>query len=513
MPQPPSTCAEDCAHTVAGYPGVYIEESPSGVRTISGVGTSITALVGWAAQGPTNRAQRVLSFQDFVRHFGGLDRRSLLGYAVQHFFANGGRDAYVIRLAADDAVTAKVTVDAKLVVTAGSPGAWANDYRIETQQDTSDATRFCLFVVHQPSGQPAVAVERFEGLSMQETDRRFVKSVVNAESTCVHVELIGTPTTPPADTAGAGFTTAGVDGTPLNPNEAAFESKLDPVAKDGGLYLLDRVDLFNVLCVPGETTATVVASLQKYCHDRRAFLVVDSPKGATLSAMQSAPSPEVVGADAPNSALYFPWVKAADPLDEDRVRAFPPCGFVAGVFARTDCTRGVWKAPAGIEAAVTGAVGTDVPLTDGENGTLNPRGVNCIRTLPVHGTVVWGSRTLHGADERGSKWKYVPVRRLALFIEESIFRGTRWVVFEPNDEPLWSQVRLNVGAFMHDLFRQGALQGSSPPAAYFVKCDGETTTQNDIDRGVVNIVVGFAPLRPAEFVVIEIQQMAGQVRG
>ncbi len=494
------------------YPGVYISESPSGVRTISGVSTSITALVGWAAQGPTNRALRVLSFQDFVRHFGGLDGRSLLGYAVQHFFVNGGQDAYVIRLAADDAVTAMVTVEAKLTVSANSPGAWANDFRIETKNANSDSTRFCLSVIYQPSGQPSVTVERFEDLSVQETDPRFVKSIVNEGSAYVQVELIGTPTTPPTETAVAGFTTAGVDGTPLNPNEPTFESKLVPVAKDGGVYLLDRVDLFNVLCVPGETTTTVVTSLQKYAHERRAFLIVDSPKGASLSAMQSAQNPTVVGANAPNSALYFPWVNAADPLDEDRVRAFPPCGFVAGVYARTDSTRGVWKAPAGIEAVVTGAVGTDVPLTDGEIETLNPLGVNCIRTLPVSGPVVWGSRTLHGADERGLKWKYVPVRRLALFIEESLIRGTRWVVFEPNDESLWSQVRLNVGAFMHDLFRQGVLQGSSPPAAYFVKCDRTTTTQDDINRGLVNILVGFAHLRPAEFVVIKIQQMAGKVQ-
>lgn len=511
-PKPPSTRAAGRAHAVTRYPGVYIEEIPSGARTIRGVDTSITALVGWAAQGPTNRAQRVLSFQDFVRHFGGLDRRSLLGYAVQHFFANGGRDAYVIRLAADDAVTATVTIDAKLVVSAGSPGAWANDYRIETRQGSSDATRFCLSVVRQPSGQSAVPVERFENLSMQETDPRFVKSVVNTESAYVQVELIGTPTTPPADTAAAGFTTAGVDGTPLNPNEAAFESKLDPVAKDGGLYLLDQVDLFNILCVPGETTATVVASLQKYCHDRRAFLVVDSPQGATLAEMQSAPIPTVAGAGAPNSALYFPWVRAADPLDGNRVRAFPPCGFVAGVYARTDSTRGVWKAPAGTKVAVSGAVGTEVPLTADENGTLNPRGINCIRTLPVYGTVVWGSRTLHGADERASEWKYVPVRRLALFIEESLLRGTRWVVFEPNREALWSQVRLNVGAFMDDLFRKGAFQGSSPRDAYFVKCGMETMTYDDINCGVVNIVVGFAPLKPAEFVVIQIQQMANLVQ-
>jgi hypothetical protein len=152
-----------------------------------------------------------------------------------------------------------------------------------------------------------------------------------------------------------------------------------------------------------------------------------------------------------------------------------------------------------------------VKLTDDENGQLNQLGINCLRTFPVAGSVVWGARTLRGADQLADEYKYVSVRRTALFIEESLYRGTQWVVFEPNDEPLWAQIRLNIGAFMHNLFRQGAFQGTTPQDAYFVKCDKETTTQNDIDRGIVNILVGFAPLKPAEFVVIKIQQIAGQI--
>lgn len=504
----PGTRAKDREHTVINYPGIYIKENPIGTRKIMGVSTSITAFIGWAAQGPTDRAQRVLSFQDFVRHFGGLDRRSLLGYAIQHFFANGGRETYVVRLAADDAVTASVTIDAKLLVTAISPGDWANDYRIETKQDSIDATRFALAVIHQPSGQPPVKLESFENLSMQASDSRFVQSIVNSESAYVQVALSGAPTTPPADTAANPFTTAGSAGTPLNPNETDFESKLIPMDNDGGLYLLDQVDLINILCVPGETTTSVVASLQKYCHDRRAFLIIDSPKGATLANMRSAPSPTLVGADASNSALYFPWIRAQDPLDENRVRAFPPSGFVAGVYARADTNLGVWRVPAGIEATLSGAIDTDTPLTDDENGTLNQRGVNCIRTWPLRGTVVWGSRTLHGNDALTSDWKYISVRRLALFIEESLLRGTQWVVFEPNEKPLWSQVRLSVDDFMYDLFRQGALQGNTPREAYFVKCDRQTTTHNDINSGIINIMVGFAALKPFEFVLIRIQQKA-----
>ncbi|MGB6145826.1 MAG: phage tail sheath subtilisin-like domain-containing protein, partial [Rhodanobacter sp.] len=295
------------------------------------------------------------------------------------------------------------------------------------------------------------------------------------------------------------------------PNDPAFETALLPLSGTGGLYQLDRVDLFNLLCVPGETGTGTISALQKFCRDRRAFLIADSADGTTFDTQKDGPG-DITGDDAINAAFYYPWIIAADPLQQNRPRAFPPSGFVAGIYARTDAARGVWKAPAGSEASVTGALGVGTVLTDGENGVLNPRAINCIRNFPVYGTVVWGARTLQGNDERGSEWKYVPVRRTALFIEESLYRGTQWVVFEPNDEPLWSQIRLNVGAFMQNLFRQGAFQGKTPNDAYFVKCDKETTTQNDINLGIVNIVVGFAPLKPAEFVVIQLQQMAGQIQ-
>ena len=209
--------------------------------------------------------------------------------------------------------------------------------------------------------------------------------------------------------------------------------------------------------------------------------------------------------------MYYPWIQIADPLNNGKPRLTAPSGAIAGLYARTDSSRGVWKAPAGTDATLS-AQGVSYALTDPENGTLNPLGVNCIRLMPVYGTVAWGARTLKGADEMTSEWKYVPIRRLALYLEESLYRGTKWVVFEPNDEPLWAQIRLNVGAFMHTLFTQGAFQGTSPRDAYFVKCDKETTTQDDINRGVVNILVGFAPLKPAEFVIIQIQQIAGQIQ-
>ena len=179
--------------------------------------------------------------------------------------------------------------------------------------------------------------------------------------------------------------------------------------------------------------------------------------------------------------------------------------------ARTDANRGVWKAPAGIEAGINTVSGLNVVLTDAQNGVLNRQGVNCIRVLPNGSVVNWGARTMDGGDDTGSEWKYVPIRRFALFLEESLYRGTRWAVFEPNDEPLWANLRLNINAFLFSLFRQQAFQGTSPQEAYYVRCDATTTTQDDRNKGIVNIEIGFAPLKPAEFVVIKIQQIAGDL--
>ncbi|MGS1121456.1 phage tail sheath family protein [Rhodanobacter sp. UC4436_H3] len=498
------------------YPGVYIEEIPSGVRTITGVATSIAAFAGWAPRGPTGRAALVLGYADFARQFGGIDSRSLLGYAVNQFFANGGQQAYIVRLVDASAKAAKVTLDGKLLLAASSEGLWANDFAVVIRKSSFDASRFRLSVVNWQLDPAGVAVETFDNLSMRADDARFVTSVLAAQSAYVTAAVQGGATDPPADTAAGNIPdgaklAGGADGTVLAPNDPAFETALLPLSGTGGLYQLDRVDLFNLLCVPGETGTGTISALQKFCRDRRAFLIADSADGTTFDTQKDGPG-DITGDDAINAAFYYPWIIAADPLQQNRPRAFPPSGFVAGIYARTDAARGVWKAPAGSEASVTGALGVGTVLTDGENGVLNPRAINCIRNFPVYGTVVWGARTLQGNDERGSEWKYVPVRRTALFIEESLYRGTQWVVFEPNDEPLWSQIRLNVGAFMQNLFRQGAFQGRTPADAYFVKCDKETTTQNDINLGIVNIVVGFAPLKPAEFVVIQLQQMAGQIQ-
>jgi phage tail sheath protein FI len=314
--------------------------------------------------------------------------------------------------------------------------------------------------------------------------------------------------------------TTGADG--LAPTDAAFSAAfataaLGVQANKTGLFALEDADLFNILCIPraadlgGADMRAVYAGVEAYCEERRAFLIVDIPQSvASVDAMQTWLA-QNVGLRSRNAAVYFPRVRIADALNQNRLRSVGASGTLAGVYAQTDGTRGVWKAPAGTEARLRNVQELDYLLTDRENGALNPVGANCLRNFPIIGNVSWGARTLDGADAIASEWKYIPVRRTALFLEESLYRGTKWVVFEPNDEPLWSQIRLNLGAFMQRLFRQGAFQGQTPKEAYFVKCDKETTTQADIDLGIVNIVVGFAPLKPAEFVIIRIQQIAGQI--
>jgi len=248
------------------------------------------------------------------------------------------------------------------------------------------------------------------------------------------------------------------------------------------------------------------------CLDRRAFLLLDPPPDVADVASAITWKTTTLAVHERNGAAFFPRLRLPDPLNAFKPRTFAPCGVVAGVYARTDAGRGVWKAPAGVDATLRGVQSLVYKLNDAENGALNILGLDCCSGFPIYGNVLWGARTLLGSNDEGSEWKYVPVRRLALFLEESLYRGTQWAVFEPNDEPLWAQIRLNVGAFMHDLFVKGAFQGASPRDAYFVKCDGESTTQNDIDNGIVNVVVGFAPLKPAEFVILKIQQIAGQIQ-
>jgi uncharacterized protein len=515
------------------YPGVYIEEVPSGVRTITGVATSITAFIGRARRGPTDRPRLVQSFAEFDRVYGGLWTDSLMSYAIQQYFLNGGRDALICRVH-NAAAAATLTLPAGFNLIAANEGDWGERLRARVDHDTRQPepgeaanSLFNLAVKDTATG----TVERFLNVSTDPNHRRHVTRVLELESNLIRIAAPGTvpavrPSAHGAPPVGAdpldnnasstAFNADGSDGNPLvntDISNPAFE------AQRRGLWMLEHADLFNLLCIPPlradlEPDQTTWDAAAAYSKRRRAMVIVDPPLGWDEAADITAGALGALisqGDNLTNAALYFPRIRVADALRENRLSTFAPSGAVAGIYARTDAQRGVWKAPAGLDASLSGVAELTTVLTDGENGQLNPRAVNCLRSFPGSGRVVWGARTLRGADQLASEWKYVPVRRTALFIEESLYRGTQWVVFEPNDEPLWAQIRLNVGAFMQNLFRQGAFQGRSPREAYFVKCDRETTTQNDINLGIVNIHVGFAPLKPAEFVVIKIQQMAGQV--
>jgi phage tail sheath protein FI len=527
------------------YPGVYIEEVPSGVRTITGVSTSNTAFIDFFSRGPMNQAVQVTSLDDFNRRFGGLHRDSEASYAINQFYLNGGSIAWVVRVASGDPVAAQYRfplggspANGELVVNAASPGLWAKGHvQVAVDLKVRENGLFNLAVRElSEDKRRVVASEVHRNVSTNPTSPRFVKDVVTAASDLVAIASVGAGGLP---TKSADDVTApDVLG---NPESAAFASLGDPgagpnagksvsngsapdvTALKTGMEALKTIAprVFNILCLPRASEladeaamASVIEAATKLCHDARAFLIVDPFKTTTkLDALGTwLASPQ--GGDklrSRDAALYFPRIEIPDPLNEGRPKTVGPSGTIAGVFARTDANRGVWKAPAGADDGKL--VGATIPLqiTDLQNGQFNQLGVNILRTFPIYGNVVWGARTLDGADQQASEWKYVPVRRTALFIEESLSQGLKWVVFEPNDEPLWAQIRLNVGAFMHDLFRLGAFQGTTPREAYFVKCDSETTTQNDIDHGVVNILVGFAPLKPAEFVVIQIQQIAGQL--
>jgi phage tail sheath protein FI len=646
------------------YPGVYIQEIPSGVRTIIGVSTSVTAFVGYFRRGPLDTPIQVFNMGDFDREFGGLHPDDETGYSIQQFFLNGGGNAWVVRVASGATLAATTTMETPVgaaAVTASTgrevrgvsridPGVWGDFVRIQVDYDTGtvpnavgDLYNMRISEVSTVDGRRVV--ERFEtyaNLSTSSLDVGYAIGKVNESSKLVQLTevaaqrpaqtgttggpIAGGPNFDNGDTlnvdVGGGARLVTLTGLPgpsnfggasrliaraleralqasgraANPQIAALsgasvrvqgdhirvlaggddpnvivsfadfggttatdlgltggaevenvqEYSLGPPVGAGiglqslqaggndgalpdadaligdfgdksGFHALRDVDIFNILCIPRAAalgddvaSASVYAAAETFCENERAFLIVDLPE-AVDEGQEAIDWVDDANIRHKNAAVYFPRIRIPDREQDGRLRNVAPSGTMAGIYARTDGERGVWKAPAGLAAVLRNVQGLPTQLTDPENGQINPMGINGLRRFPIYGRVAWGARTLVGADAQASEWKYIPVRRLALFLEESLYRGLQWVVFEPNDEPLWSQIRLNAGAFMHDLFRRGAFQGTSPRDAYFVKCDSETTTQNDINAGIVNVVIGFAPLKPAEFVIISIQQIAGEI--
>lgn len=408
---------------IPDYPGVYVEEVPSGIRTISGVATSICAFVGRTRRGPlanTDGPVGVHSFGEFEQVFGAMHPDLAIGQVVRDFFINGGGHAVILRLC--------------------------------------------------------------------------------------HAGMA------PADEGD------GEEGGPAL-NEADY---LGDIELETGLHALRRLDLFNLLCIPpdipqGDTAPAVYQAGLQLCVERRAILLVDPPvawkdvSDIVGTHVDGVAALGLTGSPARNAAIYFPRLlqRVAGPTEPPTPCV--PCGAVAGVIARTDINRGVWKAPADTDATLNGIDSLVTQLSDGDNGLLNPVGVNALRIFPIYGKVIWGARTLRGDDALADEYKYLPVRRLALYIEESVSRGIAWAAFAPNGEALWSQLRLNIGAFMQSLFRQGAFQGVNAQDAWFVRCDAQTNTRDDLDQGRCNVVIGFAPLKPAEFVLLRISQLTASV--
>lgn len=515
----------------ASFPGVFINEATSADHTVTGTATSITAFIGRALRGPVNEPVTIQSFSDFVSAFGGLGLDYPMSYAVNDFYLNGGSQAVIVRVfkphAPAQVIFASVILGLKLQ--AASPGKWGNYLRVRIDTDgitQQVADRFDLQVsdlfnltVHDTK---TAKTERFLNLNVEDNPNR-VDRVLAEQSALLSVAegspLVKPPSNPgpidPAwndDNSSTGLA-GGSDSDPLDADTYIG-------SQDGktGLFALEETDLFNLLCIPpdtrgGDVPPGVYAAALTYCGTRRAFLIVDSPAGwkdARTAGDQFA-GLNLDGPDGRNGGLFFPRVKKEDPLQIGQIDTFAACGLIAGAMARTDSARGVWKAAAGIsDGALAGVTGLGVLLTDDENGMLNPMGINCLRLFPSIGPLIWGARTLRGADQLDDPFKYIPVRRLTLFIEESLDRGLKWTVFEPNAQALWAEVRLVVSSFMQNLFAQGALQGITPKDAFFVNVDQTTTTPIDIEMGILNVMIGFAPIKPAEFVIIRLQLMAAE---
>lgn len=516
------------------YPGIYIEELPSSTHAITAAPTSITVFVGYTHPFKTNpanwgKAVELFSFTDYEREFGGLYTSGIIpsgvAYAVNQFFLNGGSDAYVVGLQphfydmAASPPTDQGIVQAATLAVGGANGVTFTALEpidlipmtvmINNIQTTFASGDTADILINYGS-----RAETFRKVNLQAGDTNFIEKRINGVSQLVTVAPTnGTSYAPPfiaINQVALGYSAGYPGATWATFNAADFA----PVFQQDSS--LDKVSIFNLLVLPGVADNSIWSEALAFCERKLAFLILDPPRQDSADGEGGLPliGEDIQGSIVPkstNGALYFPYLRSTDPLTADLLE-LPPGGFVAGIYARTDVNRGVWKAPAGLETTILNTTGVVERgrMTDLRQGTLNPLGVNCLRDFPGIGTVVFGARTLVTDNPAFEQWRYVPVRRMALFLEQTLYRNLGWVVFEPNDEPLWVAIRTEIENFMLSLFHQGAFQGDTPSQAFQVKCDSSTTTQTDIDNGIVNILVGFAPLKPAEFVIIKISQRAGQ---
>jgi len=547
------------------YPGIYIQELPSSSNTIVPAPTSIAAFVGYShpyLTGAFGVAQQLFSFTDYQTYFGGLFSSGLtdasLPRAVYQFFLNGGSTAWVVGLQPG------LFDDAGDIITRLGTGGVSPTYFVETD----GASDGLLFSALQPIDSVPITItvtnirsaktvfdvivtygtqiETYRGITLpvgtkpKPTDPAVM---INGISKLVTVAAPSggtygnTISGPPASTVKwTDVFDAHVVTSAAKPYSTGY-SAIDFLGNTAtpGIFeansSLDNVEIFNLLLIPGIADNSVVSAALAFAERKHAFAILDAPQQApTVTVPPPAKTPpqpqQIVNwmtgltgtsyelPESQNGALYFPYLLSTDPVTNSPI-PMAPSGFVAGIYASTDANRGVWKAPAGLATNVLNTLGpvNSGVMNDLQQGVLNLQSINCLRSFSGVGTVVWGARTLVAANPAYQQWMYVPVRRMTLFIEQTLLANLRWVVFEPNDTPLWIAITASINAFMLSLFRQGALQGTTPSDAFQVKCDSTTTTPADQAIGIVNIVVAFAPLKPAEFVVVQIAQLAGQTAG
>jgi phage tail sheath protein FI len=504
------------------YPGIYIEELPSTSHTIAAAPTSIAVFVGYTHPFKTNtfnKAVELFSFTDYEREFGGFYRGKALDEnvpnAVNQFFLNGGAQAYVVGLKpANYPPGQALTSPPSSFLSAIEP---TDPVPVEVAIVPTTAGDIADITITYGQRTPEI----YRGVSVHPT----LGSSTTKNPDYVETRLAGSAYVK-VGTVPTTFTATGT--APLVLQSVISASTTFQATDFTGVFQtdsdLDKLPIFNILVLPGVTDSAVLSTALAFAERKRAFMILDPPANSVAGADATNGVAVYMDTKAPrsaNGALYFPYVKTADPVtgqavDPTTQKAFslPPSGYVAGIYARTDNNRGVWKAPAGLETTLLNTTGVvdDGRMNDLRQGVLNLAGINCLRTFPGIGTVTFGARTLVSANPAYEQWKYVPVRRMALFIEQTLYRNLGWAVFEPNDEPLWLALRTSVENFMLSLFSRGAFQGSKPSEAFLVRCDSSTTTQTDINLGVVNIIVAFAPLKPAEFVIVKIAQLAGQAQ-
>ena len=470
------------------FPGLYVQEIPGQTHAIGSASTSLTAFIGRASMGPVATPVPCNSLADVHRLFGPDWTDLPMGQSLSDFFTNGGVLALIVRLTANGAAPAGLQLDG-LPLVAADPGAWGNALTATVTAVAADGT-FTLEARLVLGGQ--TLTETWTGLSVDADGgaTRIDRVLESSQVLRVALNARGQPALPAAPPSqGASATGAGGEDSPPLSDQTLID----------GLSALDLADNFNLLVIPPDQLgqdipAAVWQSAAACCQQHRAFLLVDPPSAwtsAQTAAQQQTTTPLMSPGLGRNAAVYFPNLLHDTP--------FPPSGAVAGIYAATDQSRGVWKAPAGLAASLNGIAGLALALTDADSGLINPVGINALRSFPVYGPVVWGARTLAGADAVADDYKYVPVRRLALYIEDSIYTGCQWTAFEPNSPALWSALRLQISTFLQGLEAQGAVFG------YQITCDASTTTQADIDAGIVNVLVAIAPVKPAEFLILRIQ--------